>query len=236
MTTLSREDVADLLRSIERYNPGNLPDFARYIKYTCESETYDIEAYLAVLKLYQFNPEQVKLDIETTRTILLKALTALPKNDFSLCLYLLPESCHHEPAIEMLIELYKSLDTCYFEEVWDFVKGEKDLLKCKVRVDNLDGTHSHVPVQINGWVDSIRSYIAHVIEATYQVVDVKVATSMLGGLTGAELKAFAEKQGWQMAEGDKIFVVHQEERVKSKNIVESIRFDSLVPIMATMSL
>eukprot|EP00035_Acanthoeca_spectabilis_P020343 m.432416 g.432416 ORF g.432416 m.432416 type:complete len:237 (+) comp17431_c0_seq1:74-784(+) len=235
MATLSREQIADLLRSIERYNPGNLTDFAKYIKATCEDQSYDIEAYLAVLKLYQFNPVQVKLDVETTRTILLKALTALPKNDFSLCLYLLPESSHRDPAIATLIELYKSLDTCFFQEVWDFLKIEKDLLKCKVLVDGPDGSPTHVPVEIVGWVDSIRQYIAHVITATYQVVDVKVASAMLGGLAGAELKAFAEKQGWQMAEGNKIFVAHQEERVKSKSIVESIRFESLVPIMAKMS-
>jgi hypothetical protein len=38
-----------------------------------------------------------------------------------------------------------------------------------------------------------------------------------------------------MAEGNKIFVAHQDEIVKSKNIVESLRFESLVPIMAKMS-
>lgn len=32
----------------------------------CEDQTYDIEAYLAVLKLYQFNPA-LKLDVETVR-------------------------------------------------------------------------------------------------------------------------------------------------------------------------
>jgi hypothetical protein len=82
--------------------------------------------------------------------------------------------------------------------VWDFLRGEKDLLKCKVRVDGEDGTHEHVAVEIVGWVDSIRQYVAHVIMATYQVVDVKVASSMLGGLKGAELKAFVEKLGWQV--------------------------------------
>lgn len=35
------------------------------------------------------------------RTILLKALTALPKNDFSLCLYLLPEACHHVSVLSL---------------------------------------------------------------------------------------------------------------------------------------
>lgn len=111
-----------------------------------------------------------------------------------------------DPAIATLIELYKSLDTCFFQEVWDFLKIEKDLLKCKVLVDGPDGSPTHVPVEIVGWVDSIRQYIAHVITATYQVVDVKVASAMLGGLAGAELKAFAEKQGWQVRDCSAVVV------------------------------
>jgi hypothetical protein len=49
----------------------------------CEDQTYDIEAYLAVLKLYQFNPGQVKLDIETVRCVHL-----LPSRALSLALSL----------------------------------------------------------------------------------------------------------------------------------------------------
>ncbi len=37
---------------------------------------------IAPWRRFQFNPD--KFDIETTRTILLKALTGLPKNDLTL--------------------------------------------------------------------------------------------------------------------------------------------------------
>lgn len=52
--------------------------------------TYDLEANLAVLKLYQFNPEKFNADI--TCQILLKALTNFPHTDFTLCKCLLLES------------------------------------------------------------------------------------------------------------------------------------------------
>lgn len=50
---------------------------------------YDLEANLAVLKLYQFTPMSFNVDITTQ--ILLKALTNLPHTDFILCKCLLNE-------------------------------------------------------------------------------------------------------------------------------------------------
>lgn len=51
---------------------------------------YDLEANLAVLKLYQFNPNS--FNIEIVSQILLKALTNLPHTDFILCKCLLNEA------------------------------------------------------------------------------------------------------------------------------------------------
>lgn len=50
---------------------------------------YDLEANLAVLKLYQLNPHRFNMDIACQ--ILLKALTNLPHTDFVLCKCLLSE-------------------------------------------------------------------------------------------------------------------------------------------------
>jgi len=52
---------------------------------------------LAVLKLYQFKHAQ--FDLETTRAILLKAMTAMPDNDFSLCLGLLSMQQQENPQV-----------------------------------------------------------------------------------------------------------------------------------------
>lgn len=72
-----------------RYNPDNLPFLERYVEMQSKENLYDLEANLAVLKLYQFNPNSFNIDI--TCQILLKALTNLPHTDFILCKCLLYE-------------------------------------------------------------------------------------------------------------------------------------------------
>lgn len=72
-----------------RYNPDNLPTLERYVEIQSLENAYDLEANLAVLKLYQFNPHMYKIDI--TCQILLKALTNFPYTDFVLCKCLLTE-------------------------------------------------------------------------------------------------------------------------------------------------
>lgn len=61
----------------------------RYVEMQSKENTYDLEANLAVLKLYQFNPHSFNIDI--TCQILLKALTNLPNTDFILCKCLLTD-------------------------------------------------------------------------------------------------------------------------------------------------
>lgn len=203
---------------------------------TCEEKQYNIEANLAILKLYQFNPS--KFDLETTRTILLKALTSLPSNDFTLCLYLLNGAQHEDQNIEMLIELYNALEQCRFEDVWEFLAQDTDVLKAKVLIESAADesgatTWAHEDVEIKGFVESVRSFVAHVIDTTYQEADATLIGSMLGGLEGAELEAFAKHRGWEVRDGGKkFFVAQQEELVQSKNIIETINFQSLIPLMA----
>lgn len=61
----------------------------KYVEIQVRENVYDLEANLAVLKLYQFDPQRFNLDI--TCQILLKALTNLPHTDFVLCKCLLNE-------------------------------------------------------------------------------------------------------------------------------------------------
>eukprot|EP00729_Bicosta_minor_P016991 gene16991-31989_t len=230
---ISRDGIAKLLRTIERYNPGNLAVLSQYLSKTCEDKSYDIEAYLAILKLYQFNP--TKFDLETTRTILLKALTSLPSNDFTLCLYLLSEEQHQEPRIKILIELFHEIEKCRFDDVWEFLVQDPDVLKAKVLAEEgADGAEAtYNDVEVAGFLDSIRNFVGHVIDMTYQEADVELVSAMLGGLKGSELVSFAGAHGWTMGEGGKkIFIAKQEEMVQSKNIIETLAFGSLAPLMA----
>ena len=71
-----------------RYNPENLLQLEHYVEIQSQENAYDLEANLAVLKLYQFNQ---KYNIDITSKILLKALTNFPHTDFILCQCLLNE-------------------------------------------------------------------------------------------------------------------------------------------------
>lgn len=72
-----------------RYNPDHLATLEKYVEIQSRENAYDLEANLAVLKLYQLNPHRFNVDI--TCQILLKALTNLPHTDFVLCKCLLSE-------------------------------------------------------------------------------------------------------------------------------------------------
>ncbi|OWK16524.1 EIF3K [Cervus elaphus hippelaphus] len=78
-----RANVGKLLKGIDRYNPENLATLERYVETQAKENAYDLEANLAVLKLYQFNPAFFQTTV--TAQILLKALTNLPHTDFTLC-------------------------------------------------------------------------------------------------------------------------------------------------------
>lgn len=68
----------------------------RYVQVQSQENAYDLEANIAVLKLYQFN-QQYNTDITTQ--ILLKALTNLPHTDFALCKCLLNEQMVKLPLL-----------------------------------------------------------------------------------------------------------------------------------------
>ncbi|KAF6019055.1 EIF3K [Bugula neritina] len=54
MADIMRATVASLLKGIDSYNPENFVTLERYVAIQCEENTKDLEANLAVLKLYQF--------------------------------------------------------------------------------------------------------------------------------------------------------------------------------------
>lgn len=72
-----------------RYNPDNLVKLEKYVELQAQENTYDLEANLSVLRLYQFGPTLYRSNI--VNLILLKALTALPHTDFVLCKCLLSQ-------------------------------------------------------------------------------------------------------------------------------------------------
>ncbi|NXD60243.1 EIF3K factor, partial [Corvus moneduloides] len=230
-----RANVGKLLRGIDRYNPENLATLERYVETQAKENAYDLEANLAVLKLYQFNPAFFQTGV--TAQILLKALTNLPHTDFTLCKCMidqahvswgtpplrghlrspffpefsldLPKMQQEERPIRQILYLGELLETCHFQSFWQALDENMELLE-----------------GITGFEDSVRKFICHVVGITYQHIDRWLLAEMLGDLSESQLRVWMSKYGWTEPEPGRILISNQEENIKPKNIVEKIDFDS----------
>lgn len=205
--------VASMLKGIERYNPKNMSTLEQYVELQALENTYDLEANLALLKLYQFNPGTYKTKIACL--ILLKALTNLPHTDFVLCKCLLQQEQMEEDSIARIMFLHDLLEMCQFKQFWDEQENFAKLVS-----------------GVREFSNSIRRYICHVVNITYQHIERSALASLLGQLDDGELSMWVTKNNWVEGEDGYIFVANQEETVKTKNITEKIEFDSVASIMA----
>ena len=72
-----------------------------YFIFQAREKAYDLEANLALLKLYQFNPTYSNLEV--VMQILLKSLTNLPHTDFVLCKCLLSQEVLEDPQVNLIL-------------------------------------------------------------------------------------------------------------------------------------
>ncbi|GFO13222.1 eukaryotic translation initiation factor 3 subunit k [Plakobranchus ocellatus] len=215
MAEAMRATVASLLKGIERYNPENLNTLERYVDMQANENTYDLEANLAVLKLYQFNPNLYQATV--TAVILLKALTNLPHSDFILCKCMIEPSRLMEEPVSKVLTLAELLETANFNLFWTTLLKDPDLL--------IEG--------IVGFEDSIRKFVCHVVASTYSTIRKDKLRQLLGNVTEAQASQWVSKYGWTEQLDGYVFIANQEENVKTKNITEKISFDSVAAIMAS---
>jgi len=206
-----RQEISKFLNTVERYNQNNLPKFQRYVELQVSDNFYDLEANLAVLKLYQFFPHLYQPEI--AYWILLKAITNLPHSDFVLCRCLLGPSQMEDLNIIRIAYLSNLLELCQFKKFWQEKAQDQTLLS-----------------QINGFDDSIRKFICHVVNISYQTIDRSVLKELLGNIPDAELRSWIAKNGWKEEPG-MVFITNQEDNIKTKNITEKITFDTVSVVM-----
>ncbi|XP_067623643.1 eukaryotic translation initiation factor 3 subunit K [Eurosta solidaginis] len=206
------QTIQEMLGCIERYNPDHLKTLEAYVEDQAKSNTYDLEANLAVLKLYQFNPHMLNFDI--TYTILLKCLTNLPHTDFVMakCL-LLPQQMKDE-NVQTIIDLADILERTDFTLFWARAEVNRSMFR-----------------HISGFHDSIRKFVCHVVGITFQTIRKDLLKDLLGGIEDSTLEQWMRKYGWKH-QGKLVIIAVQDEKIKTKNITEKIEFDNLGGLMA----
>lgn len=173
---------------------------------------YDLEANLACLKLYQFNPNLLNLDI--TYIILMKALTNFPHTDFVLCKCLLLPAQMNDETVKEIIYLADILEKCDFSLFWSRVAKNPENYQ-----------------KINGFYDSIRKFVCHVVGITFQTIEKGYLMRLLGNVEENVLRAWLKRYGWKEENG-LVTIATQEDSIKTKHITEKIDFENLAPLMA----
>ncbi|KAJ0987470.1 hypothetical protein J5N97_005826 [Dioscorea zingiberensis] len=176
--------TVEQLVAVNPYNPDILSDLENYVneQVSVTNQTYSLDANLCLLRLYQFEPEH--MNIQIVAWILIKALMAMPAPDFSLCLFLIPEQVQMEEQFKTLIVLSHYLETARFRQFWDEAAKNRSTLEV-----------------IPGFEQAIQAYAIHILSLTYHKVPRPVLAEAIN-LEGPSLDKFLEYQvancGWAL--------------------------------------
>jgi len=211
-----KSQIRDMLQGIERYNPENIKTLEHYVDLQSRENGYDKEANLALLKLYQFNPNYYRMEVVVQ--ILLKALMNLPHTDIVLCKCMLTQDILEDSKVKTIIYLADLLEMCEFKTFWKDINKESALINC-----------------VAGFEEAIRKYVCHVISITYQTIEETVLQEYLGLVDENAIRVWTDRFGWKIGSGTDglVRLTSQEEIIKTRNITEKIDLESVQSIMAS---
>ncbi|KZT06886.1 ARM repeat-containing protein [Laetiporus sulphureus 93-53] len=221
--------IENLVSGVDRYNPNNVSILEDYLYHQIRSEEYDCLANLAILKLYQFNPDLYNPDVVIN--ILIKALTSVPFPDFNLCISLLDErpasTNPDEPdplpsLLPILTSLYNLLQQCRFPAFW-----------AQYRSDEAESLRDNYTVECIGFESSVRDVVVRAVKAAFTRIGRERLSTYLD-LTGEELDAYIAKLGWSLDSSTGVITVppNPDNQIESTVVQENIQLPQLVKIIS----
>jgi len=133
------------------------PKLEEYLQHQAKTGKNDFDANRHLMKIYMLSPETYKQDM--LGLILIKALMALPATDFLACSYLLPEKLHEMEPVKTLFKLANFLETGQFKQFWKSLSLSPPPFLSLISI-------------VNGFEDSIRTFIGTIVSCTYQSIPV----------------------------------------------------------------
>ncbi|RDB29036.1 Eukaryotic translation initiation factor 3 subunit K [Hypsizygus marmoreus] len=227
------ELIEDLVSGVDRYNPSNVSILEDYLYHQIRSEEYDCLANLAILKLYQFNPDLYNPDVVVN--ILIKAMTASPLPDFNLCISLLDERPSNanldEPdplpaLLPTLKDLHSLLYRCRFPAFWQIYRSE-----------DLESLRDNYTVECVGFENSVREVAVRAVKAAFT----RISTERLGSylnLTGPALDAYIQKLGWTADAASSVVSIppNPDNQIEATVVQESISLPQLTKVISHAAL
>ncbi|KXN89864.1 Eukaryotic translation initiation factor 3 subunit K [Leucoagaricus sp. SymC.cos] len=223
------ELIENLVSGVDRYNPNNVNILEDYLYHQIRNEEYDCLANLAILKLYQFNPELYNPDVVIN--ILIKALTASPSPDFGLCASLLDERPINTPLEEpdplptllpALRGLHDLLFRCRFPAFWDIYRS-----------DELETLRDNYTVEVVGFDNAVREVVVRAVKAAFT----RISTARLGSylaLSGDDLAKYVAKLGWTTDLATSVVNIpsNPDNQIEATIVQEAIKLPQLAKVIS----
>ncbi|KAJ1722266.1 hypothetical protein LPJ53_003308 [Coemansia erecta] len=219
--TTRPDEIHSLLTGVERYNPLKASLLEDYLARQCANpdptNNHDLMANLALLKMYQFNPDL--LDLDVVRRILAKALISPSTGDFNLCLYLLNDEVCKDASVGKLLALRDSLERAQFTGFWKEMYGGDD-------------DEDSVVDGIAGFDNGLRRLIVGEITSTYQTIPAEAISAMVN-LDAEAVARMAKENGWAVDDkGVVTLPLKGENEAKATVIKENVKFEQLTKILS----
>ncbi|KAF8973735.1 armadillo-type protein [Flammula alnicola] len=223
------ELIENLVSGVDRYNPSNVGILEDYLYHQIRSEEYDCLANLAILKLYQFNPDLYNPDVVIN--ILIKALTSSPLPDFNLCISLLDErpinSQLDEPdplptILPILKGLHNLLFRCRFPSFWEIYRSSQ-----------LSLLRDNYTVEVAGFENAVRAVAIRAVRATFTRISSERLGSYLN-LSGPALTSYIQKLGWSVDSSTSVVTIppNPDNQIEATIVQESVKLPQLSKIIA----
>lgn len=209
----TQQQLLALYESNSFYDAAAVSVLEAYLAEQLANATIDIDANLALLKLYLVFPEH--LDADKVAKVLVKGIQATPSPFFTGASTIVPESVREDANVKLALEAGFLLQSCLFEEFW-----------------KLDLSYASA---VAGFTDAVRAFILDALRKSHSVLSTAVIKSSLH-ISDKEVADVIAAEKWTALEGDLVKVTPNEDnQVRPKKIQEKIEFEDVLKVIDTLS-
>lgn len=174
---------------------------------------YNFDANKALIRSYQVNADQVKVDV--VADVMVLSLMHLPSTDFLAISYLLPGKLPLQPKLQQIQKFADHLERAEFVEFWELYKS----------------ADKSITANAVGFEDSIRNFIVSNTRETFRNISKKLLQQFLG-LSDSEIDGYCSKCSHvDQISGDSVTLKEPEVQGKSKQFEARLRLDEALRLV-----
>ncbi|KAL3666780.1 hypothetical protein V7S43_008400 [Phytophthora oleae] len=183
-----------------------------YLAEQVQNKSVDIDANLALLKLYQVYPATI--NAENVAKVLVKGVMSLPSTFFTGASTMVPESIREDANVTAALHTGFMLQSCLFEDFWkeDVSFAEK----------------------VPGFLESVRAYILTAISRSHSAISTEVFKAKLN-VSDKEVADIVAAEKWTVADNLIQINPNEDNQMQAKKVQENIEFEDVLKVIHTLS-